>query len=36
MTGPVEGGTKKKFEGNWVNVMGRRNDGLRTVLHTWN
>lgn len=36
MTGPVEGGTKKKFEGNWVNVMERRNDGLRTALHTWN
>lgn len=36
MAGPVEGGTKKKFEGNWVNVMERRNDGWRTVLHTWN
>jgi ketosteroid isomerase-like protein len=36
MTGPVEGGSKKKFEGNWVNVMERGNDGWRTVLHTWN
>lgn len=36
MTGPAEGGTKKKFEGNWVNVMERGKDGWRTVLHTWN
>lgn len=36
MTGPVEGGSKKKFEGNWVNVMERGNGGWRTVLHTWN
>jgi len=36
MTGPVEGGAKKKFEGNWVNVMERSNNGWRTVLHTWN
>ncbi|GJD78488.1 YybH family protein [Methylobacterium gregans] len=35
MTGPAEGGAKK-FEGNWVNVMERRSDGWRTVLHTWN
>jgi uncharacterized protein (TIGR02246 family) len=36
MVGPGDGGTKKKFEGNWVNVMERRGDGWRTVLHTWN
>ena len=36
MTGPVEGGAKKKFEGNWVNVLERQKDGWRTVLHTWN
>lgn len=36
MVGPVDGGTKKKFEGNWVNVMERRDGGWRTVLHTWN
>lgn len=35
MTGPTDGGTKK-FEGNWVNIMERRSDGWRTVLHTWN
>lgn len=36
MTGPVEGGPKKKFEGNWVNVLERQKGGWRTVLHTWN
>lgn len=36
MSGPAEGGARKTFEGNWVNVMERRNDGWRTVLHTWN
>lgn len=36
MSGPTDGGTKKKFEGNWVNVMERQGDGWRTVLHTWN
>ena len=36
MTGPVDGGAKKKFEGNWVNVLERRDGGWRTVLHTWN
>jgi uncharacterized protein (TIGR02246 family) len=36
MSGPGEGGAKKKFEGNWVNVMERQNGGWRTVLHTWN
>ena len=37
MTGPGgEGGAKKAFEGNWVNVLERSGDGWRTVLHTWN
>jgi uncharacterized protein (TIGR02246 family) len=36
MAGPVEGGSKKKFEGNWVNVLEKRDGGWRTVLHTWN
>lgn len=36
MTGPGEGGAKKTFEGNWVNVLERRGDGWLTVLHTWN
>ena len=36
MSGPADGGAKKKFEGNWVNVMERQSDGWRTVLHTWN
>ena len=36
MSGPGEGGAKKKFEGNWVNVMERSNNEWRTVLHTWN
>ena len=36
MNGPGEGGARKKFEGNWINVMERRPDGWRTVLHTWN
>ena len=36
MMGPGEGGAKKKFEGNWVNVMEKQSDGLKTVLHTWN
>ncbi|WP_082528558.1 nuclear transport factor 2 family protein [Methylobacterium sp. Leaf466] len=36
MMGPGEGGAKKKFEGNWINVMERQGDEWRTVLHTWN
>jgi ketosteroid isomerase-like protein len=36
MTGPGEGGARKRFEGNWVNVMERSPEGWRTVLHTWN
>lgn len=36
MNGPGEGGAKKKFEGNWINVMERQGDGWRTILHTWN
>lgn len=36
MDGPVEGGPKKKFEGNWVNVLEKRDGSWRTVLHTWN
>lgn len=36
MNGPVEGGAKKKFEGNWVNVLEKREGGWQTVLHTWN
>lgn len=36
MMGPGEGGAKKKFEGNWVNVMEQQGDGLKTILHTWN
>ncbi len=36
MTGPGDGGARKSFEGNWVNVLERQGDGWRTVLHTWN
>ncbi|GJE19319.1 hypothetical protein AIGOOFII_4062 [Methylobacterium marchantiae] len=36
MNGPGEGGAKKAFEGNWVNVLERQGDGWRTVLHSWN
>lgn len=36
MAGPAEGGTKKKFEGNGVNVLEKRDGTWRTVLHTWN
>lgn len=36
MTGPGDGGAKKKFEGNWVNVLEKRDGAWRTVLHTWN
>lgn len=36
MAGPGEGGSKKKFEGNWVNILEKRDGGWRTVLHTWN
>ena len=36
MMGPGEGGAKKKFEGNWVNVMERQANEWKTVLHTWN
>ena len=36
MSGPGEGGARKTFEGNWVNVLERRDGAWRTVLHTWN
>jgi ketosteroid isomerase-like protein len=36
MMGPGEGGSKKKFEGNWVNVMERQGTEWKSVLHTWN
>ena len=36
MMGPGEGGVKKKFEGNWVNVMERQGNEWKSVLHTWN
>lgn len=36
MSGPAEGGAKKAFEGNWVNVLERKGNDWRTVLHTWN
>lgn len=36
MMGPGEGGAKKKFEGNWINVMEKQGNGMKTVLHTWN
>lgn len=36
MSGPGEGGAKKKFDGNWVNVLERSSNEWRTVLHTWN
>ena len=36
MTGPGPDGAKKKFEGNWVNVMEKKDGELKTVLHTWN
>ena len=36
MSGPGEGGAKKTFEGNWVNVLEREGKDWRTVLHTWN
>ncbi|MBY0258691.1 nuclear transport factor 2 family protein [Methylobacterium sp.] len=36
MNGPGDGGARKKFEGNWINVMERGPEGWRTVLHTWN
>lgn len=36
MNGPGEGGAKKKYEGNWINVLERQNDGWQSVLHTWN
>jgi ketosteroid isomerase-like protein len=35
-TGPGDGGARKTFSGNWVNVLERQGDGWRTVLHTWN
>ncbi|MCJ2083105.1 DUF4440 domain-containing protein [Methylobacterium sp. J-090] len=35
-SGPGEGGARKVFSGNWVNVLERQGDGWRTVLHTWN
>ncbi len=36
MVGPGDGGAKKTLQGNWINVMERQGDELRTVLHTWN
>lgn len=36
MSGPGEGGAKKAFEGNWVNVFQKEGTGWRSVLHTWN
>lgn len=36
MSGPADGGAKKTFEGNWVNVLEKRDGAWRTVLHTWN
>lgn len=37
MSGPGgEGGAKKTFEGNWVNVLQKEGTGWRSVLHTWN
>lgn len=36
MSGPGEGGAKKTFEGNWVNVFQKVGSGWRSVLHTWN
>ena len=36
ITGPADGGAKKKFEGNWVNVLERQGGALKTTLHTWN
>ncbi|WP_082494342.1 DUF4440 domain-containing protein [Methylobacterium sp. Leaf108] len=36
MTGPGPDGAKKKFEGNWVNVLEKKDGSLKTVLHTWN
>lgn len=37
MSGPGgEGGAKKTFEGNWVNVFQKEGTGWRSVLHTWN
>jgi ketosteroid isomerase-like protein len=35
-SGPGDGGTRKTFSGNWVNVMERKGDDWRSVLHTWN
>ena len=36
MSGPGEGGARKTFEGNWVNVLERRDGAWRTLMHTWN
>lgn len=36
ITGPSDGGAKKKFEGNWVNVLERKDGQLKTALHSWN
>ncbi|MFC3694959.1 YybH family protein [Chenggangzhangella methanolivorans] len=36
MTGPSEGGQKKTFSGNWINVLEKQDGGLKTLLHTWN
>lgn len=36
LNGPGESGATQDYGGNWVNVLERRGDGWRTVLHTWN
>lgn len=35
-TGFLESGTKVKLAGNGLNVLQRRSDGRRRILHTWN
>lgn len=35
LTGPGEGG-QQQYSGNWVNVIERRGDDLRVLLHSWN
>ena len=36
LSGPTEDGGTKDYGGNWVNVLERRGDAWRTLLHTWN
>ena len=36
LTGPSDDGSKKQYDGNWVNVLVRTADGWRVLLHTWN